>query len=165
MSESELDRRFGIIMGSESDSEIVQHCLNTFKVLGVVCVARVMSAHRTPDLVRNYALQAKDNDKQVIIAAAGGGAAHLAGFVAAYTRLPVVGIPIDMDSLVSIVQMPRGRPVLTMAVGVAGAVNAALAAAEIVALNDPVLDAALEKYRQNQTGAVLALSHKLFFAT
>lgn len=160
-----VDPRFGLIMGSGSDLKTMQHCIDTFHKLGIACGARVMSAHRTPDLVRGYALTAKDFGIQVIIAAAGGGAAHLAGFVAAYTRLPVIGIPIDADSLLSIVGMPRGRPVLTMAVGIPGAVNSALAAAEIVALNDPNVDTALDRYRQDQMEEVRKLSCQLFGTT
>ena len=156
------DIRFGIIMGSETDWEIMQHCINTFGQLGIICRAEVKSAHRTPELVRIYALDAKSKGIQVIIAAAGGGSAHLAGFAKAYTRLPVIGVPINADSLLSIVGMPRGRPVLTMAVGIPGAVNAALAAAEIVALNDTRVDNALLKYRSDQTDAV---SKELFGTT
>lgn len=155
-----VDRRFGIIMGSQSDWEsVMQYCVSTFGELGVICRARVMSAHRTPDLVRDYACCAADSGIQVIIAAAGGGAAHLAGFVKAYTQLPVIGIPVNAESLMSVVGMPGGRPVLTMAVGKAGAINAALAAAEIAALNDRSLALALKKYRHEQT---MAVSRELF---
>ncbi|MCP5067979.1 MAG: 5-(carboxyamino)imidazole ribonucleotide mutase [bacterium] len=134
----------GILMGSTSDWPTVKHAAATLAELGVPHEARVMSAHRTPDLVHDYASGAADRGLKVIICAAGG-AAHLAGVVSAYTLLPVLGIPMQawsldgLDSLLSTVQMPRGVPVGTLAVGKPGAINSALLAVAILALEDPDL--------------------------
>jgi len=155
--------KVGIIMGSRSDWETMQHASTTLDALGVHHETRVVSAHRTPDLLFEYAETALDRGLSVIIAGAGG-AAHLPGMTAAKTRVPVLGVPIQskalqgMDSLLSIAQMPAGVPVGTMAIGKAGAINAALLAAAIVANEDEAVATALEKYRQNQTTNVLAAS-------
>jgi 5-(carboxyamino)imidazole ribonucleotide mutase len=151
----------GIIMGSRSDWETMQHASDTLDELGIACDVQVVSAHRTPDLLFEYAATAIDRGLKVIIAGAGG-AAHLPGMTAAKTRLPVLGVPIrskalqGMDSLLSIAQMPAGIPVGSMAIGKAGAINAALLAAAILALNDERAAAALEAWRHRQTDAVLA---------
>jgi 5-(carboxyamino)imidazole ribonucleotide mutase len=153
--------RVGIIMGSQSDWETMKLAAETLDVLGIAYETRVISAHRTPDLMFEYAGQAAGRNLMVIIAGAGG-AAHLPGMVAAKTVLPVLGVPImskalqGMDSLLSIAQMPAGIPVGTLAIGPAGATNAALLAAAIVGLADPGVRAALESYRQNRRDAVLA---------
>jgi len=150
----------GVIMGSRSDWETMQHAADTLEALGVPFETRVVSAHRTPDLLFEYASGAADRGLQVIIAGAGG-AAHLPGMTAAKTNLPVLGVPVEskslkgMDSLLSIAQMPAGVPVGTLAIGRAGAVNAALLAASIVALGDKALAARLQAYRTDQTQAVL----------
>jgi 5-(carboxyamino)imidazole ribonucleotide mutase len=149
----------GIIMGSKSDWETLSHAADTLTKLGVPHEVRVVSAHRTPDLLFEYAGTAETRGLQVIIAGAGG-AAHLPGMCAAKTALPVLGVPIEsavlrgVDSLLSIVQMPAGIPVGTLAIGRAGAVNAALLAAGIVGLGDARIMAALERWRARQTGAV-----------
>ena len=151
----------GIIMGSRSDWETMQHTSETLESLGVAHEVKVISAHRTPDLLQEYAESAIDRGLQVVIAGAGG-AAHLPGMTAAKTRLPVLGVPVEskalkgMDSLLSIVQMPAGIPVGSMAIGKAGAINAALLAAAILATHDNDLAAALDAYRKNQTDTVLA---------
>jgi 5-(carboxyamino)imidazole ribonucleotide mutase len=151
----------GILMGSKSDWETVQHCSQTLDKLNIPHEARVISAHRTPELHHEYATSAERRGIEVIIAAAGG-AAHLAGVTAAQTLLPVIGIPMQtsslngMDSLLSIVQMPAGIPVATMAIGRAGAVNAALCAAAILARGRPEVREALHAYRKEQSGKVLA---------
>jgi 5-(carboxyamino)imidazole ribonucleotide mutase len=148
-------------MGSQSDWETMQHASETLKLLGVEHETRVVSAHRTPDLMFQYAEQALERGLQAIIAGAGG-AAHLPGMVAAKTRVPVLGVPIrsqalnGVDSLLSIAQMPAGIPVGTLAIGKAGAINAALLAAAIVANIDPDVAEALDNYRRNQSQAVLA---------
>jgi len=153
----------GIIMGSRSDWETMQHASTTLESLGIAHEVRIVSAHRTPDLLREYAESAIDRGLQVVIAGAGG-AAHLPGMTAAKTRLPVLGVPIEskalkgMDSLLSIVQMPAGVPVGSMAIGKAGAINAALLAASILATHDDELAAALDAYRKDQTDTVLASS-------
>jgi len=155
--------KVGIIMGSRSDWETMEHASATLDALGVHHETRVVSAHRTPDLLFEYAESAVDRGLKVIIAGAGG-AAHLPGMTAAKTRVPVLGVPVQskalqgMDSLLSIVQMPAGIPVGTMAIGKAGAINAALLAAAIVASDDEAVATALDKYRQNQTANVLAAS-------
>lgn len=152
--------KVGIIMGSRSDWETMQHASQTLKALGVEHETRVVSAHRTPDRLFEYADSAADRGLKVIIAGAGG-AAHLPGMTASKTRLPVLGVPVQsralngIDSLLSIAQMPAGIPVGTMAIGKAGAVNAALLAAAILANDDERVAAALEDYRQQQTDAVL----------
>jgi 5-(carboxyamino)imidazole ribonucleotide mutase len=151
----------GIIMGSRSDWETMRHAMETLDELGIACDVQVVSAHRTPDLLFEYASTAIDRGLKVIIAGAGG-AAHLPGMTASKTRLPVLGVPIrskalqGMDSLLSIVQMPAGVPVGSMAIGRAGAINAALLAASILALNDPQAAEALDRYRERQTGSVLS---------
>lgn len=151
----------GIIMGSRSDWETMRHASETLATLGISCEVRVVSAHRTPDLLFEYAETAVDRGLKVIIAGAGG-AAHLPGMTAAKTRLPVLGVPMQsealsgMDSLLSIAQMPAGIPVGSMAIGRAGAVNAALLAAAMLANNDSRIAAALETFRKAQTDKVLA---------
>jgi len=151
----------GIIMGSRSDWDTMQHASATLKSLGVAHEVEVVSAHRTPDKLFDYASAAAGRGLKVIIAGAGG-AAHLPGMAAAKTRLPVLGVPVrskalsGMDSLLSIVQMPAGIPVGTMAIGKAGAINAALLAAAILANDDNGIAAALEKFREEQTDRVLA---------
>ena len=150
----------GIIMGSRSDWETMRHASETLEQLGVSCEVRVVSAHRTPDLLYEYASSAVERGLKVIIAGAGG-AAHLPGMVAAKTRVPVLGVPVQskalngMDSLLSIVQMPAGIPVGTLAIGRAGAVNAALLAAAILAGTDAAVAEALDAFRNDQTGKVL----------
>lgn len=151
----------GIIMGSQSDWDTMQHASKTLDDLGVVHEIKIVSAHRTPDLLFEYAGTAVDRGLKVIIAGAGG-AAHLPGMTAAKTRLPVLGVPVEskalrgMDSLLSIAQMPAGIPVGTLAIGKAGAVNAALLAAAVLASNDATIAAAVEKFRAAQTDSVLA---------
>ncbi len=149
----------GVIMGSRSDWETMRHAADTLTALDVAHECRVVSAHRTPDRLVSYAKSAVDRGLHVIIAGAGG-AAHLPGMVASMTRVPVLGVPVQsaalsgLDSLLSIVQMPGGVPVGTLAIGKAGAINAALLAAGILANNDPALAARLEAWRANQTEAV-----------
>jgi 5-(carboxyamino)imidazole ribonucleotide mutase len=156
-----MNARIGIIMGSQSDWETLRHAADILDGLGIGYDVQVVSAHRTPDLLFEYAESAIERGLRVIIAGAGG-AAHLPGMAAAKTRLPVVGVPVGskalqgMDSLLSIVQMPGGVPVGTMAIGKAGAINAALFAAAILALGDLAVAEALERYRSEQTAAVLA---------
>jgi 5-(carboxyamino)imidazole ribonucleotide mutase len=150
----------GVIMGSSSDWETMQHAAQILDQLGVSCEVEVVSAHRTPDKLFAYAEGAAARGIEVIIAGAGG-AAHLPGMVAAKTRLPVLGVPVEskalsgIDSLLSIVQMPAGIPVGTLAIGRSGAVNAALLAAAILANKHKKIGRALELYRQEQTEAVL----------
>ena len=151
----------GIIMGSTSDWETLRHAAETLEKLGVPHEVRVVSAHRTPDLLFEYASTARDRGLQVLIAGAGG-AAHLPGMTAAKTSLPVLGVPVQsktlngLDSLLSIVQMPAGIPVGTLAIGVAGATNAALLAASILGLTQPAIRAAVAAFRAAQTDKVLA---------
>ncbi len=151
----------GIIMGSQSDWETMKHAADVLERLGVAHETQVVSAHRTPDRMFEYAEQAADRGLQVIIAGAGG-AAHLPGMVAAKTVVPVLGVPVQsralngMDSLLSIAQMPAGIPVGTLAIGVAGATNAGLLAAAIVGTTDPAVRRALEAFREERTAAVLA---------
>ena len=146
----------GLIMGSRSDWETMRHAADLLNELGVPHEARVVSAHRTPDLMFEYAASARARGLKVIIAGAGG-AAHLPGMVASKTTLPVLGVPVPsrslqgLDSLLSIVQMPKGIPVGTLAIGEPGAANAALLAAQIVALGDPALAERVEAYRRQQT--------------
>ena len=153
----------GIIMGSRSDWDTMRHASETLEQLGVTHAVQVVSAHRTPDLLFEYADSALERGLKVIIAGAGG-AAHLPGMTAAKTRVPVLGVPVvskalnGQDSLLSIVQMPAGVPVGTMAIGKAGAVNAALLAAAIVANEDTTVASALDDYRRRQTDQVLANS-------
>lgn len=151
----------GVIMGSRSDWETMRHASETLHTLRVPHETRVVSAHRTPDLLFEYAQTAQGRGFRVLIAGAGG-AAHLPGMCAAKTQLPVLGVPVQskalsgMDSLLSIVQMPAGIPVGTLAIGQAGAINAALLAASILAHDDPDLAQRLAAYRQSQTDRVLA---------
>jgi len=151
----------GIIMGSVSDWETMQHSAQTLEQLGVAFEVRVVSAHRTPDLLFEYAASARARGLEVIIAGAGG-AAHLPGMTAAKTTLPVLGVPVQskalngMDSLLSIAQMPAGIPVGTLAIGIAGATNAALLAAAILGNKYSQYVEALENYRRRQTDQVLA---------
>jgi 5-(carboxyamino)imidazole ribonucleotide mutase len=148
-----------IIMGSQSDWETMRHAAETLKALGVDCDARIVSAHRTPERLFAFAKGAKAAGFKVIIAGAGG-AAHLPGMTAALTELPVFGVPVEskalsgIDSLYSIVQMPAGVPVGTLAIGRAGAVNAALLAASVLALGDPSLAGRLAAWRKQNTEAV-----------
>lgn len=152
--------RIAVVMGSQSDWDTMSHTTDTLDKLGISCHAQVISAHRTPDLLFEFATTARDAGYHVIIAGAGG-AAHLPGMLAAKTPLPVIGVPIQskalsgMDSLLSIVQMPAGIPVNTVAIGKAGAINAALSAAAILALHDVAIQKSLDDYRQNQTDTVL----------
>jgi 5-(carboxyamino)imidazole ribonucleotide mutase len=147
-------------MGSTSDWETLRHAAQMLDRLGVPFEKRVVSAHRTPDLLFEYASSAQSRGLRVIIAGAGG-AAHLPGMCAAKTSLPVLGVPVEskllrgVDSLLSIVQMPSGIPVATFAIGQAGAANAALFAAAILATNDPAIDKKLKEFRSEQTQAVL----------
>lgn len=151
----------GIIMGSRSDWSTMSHAAETLSALGIAHETRVVSAHRTPDLLFDYAESAEGRGIQVIIAGAGG-AAHLPGMTAAKTSLPVIGVPVKsaslngVDSLLSIVQMPAGIPVATTAIGKAGAINSALLAASICALLDPKISKALKAWRAAQTQRVLA---------
>src|SRR5262245_894667 len=154
----------GIIMGSTSDWDTMSHAAKTLDSLSIPYEARVMSAHRTPDLVDEYMTSAEGRGLEVIIAGAGG-AAHLAGVAAAKTLLPVLGVPIQskalngIDSLLSTVQMPGGIPVGTLAIGNSGAVNAALLAAAILANKYPDIRRAIRAFRENQRQAVLAQTH------
>lgn len=147
-------------MGSRSDWETLRHAVETLEELGVACEVRVVSAHRTPDLLFEYAEGAAARGLRIIIAGAGG-AAHLPGMVAAKTALPVLGVPVQskalsgLDSLLSIVQMPAGVPVGTLAIGRAGAINAALLATAMLAGTDPELAAAVRSFRARQTQGVL----------
>ncbi len=156
-----MKARIGLIMGSQSDWDTLQHTAATLEQLAIPFESRVVSAHRTPDLLFEYAGSARERGLEVIIAGAGG-AAHLPGMVAAKTSLPVLGVPVEskalkgMDSLLSIAQMPAGVPVGTLAIGKAGAVNAALLAAAILANHDAAIRQALDNFRQQQTANVLA---------
>ena len=149
----------GIIMGSQSDWETMRHASETLEALGVLHEVRIVSAHRTPERLYEYARRARGRGLKVIIAGAGG-AAHLPGMTASMTPLPVFGVPVEsralkgMDSLLSIVQMPAGIPVGTLAIGEAGAINAALLAASVLALQDKKIAKALDQRRQKQTAAV-----------
>lgn len=150
----------GVIMGSRSDWETLSAAAETLEKLGIPFEVKVVSAHRTPDLMFEYASGAEERGLEVIIAGAGG-AAHLPGMTAAKTTLPVLGVPVEskalsgIDSLLSIVQMPAGVPVGTLAIGTAGAINAALLAAAIVGNHHPEVRQALKRHRQEQTAAVL----------
>ncbi|MEO8985445.1 MAG: 5-(carboxyamino)imidazole ribonucleotide mutase [Rhodanobacter sp.] len=161
MTEDVAPARVGVVMGSRSDWETMQHAASVLAELDVAHEVRVVSAHRTPDLLFAYAEQAASRGIQIIIAGAGG-AAHLPGMLAAKTCLPVFGVPMQsralsgMDSLLSIAQMPAGVPVGTLAIGSAGATNAALLAAAVLALHDETLASALAHWRSRQTQAVLA---------
>src|SRR5277367_5382600 len=156
---SEAGPAVGIIMGSQSDWQTMHHASGTLDRLGIAYEARIVSAHRTPDRLYDYARTARLRGLRVIIAGAGG-AAHLPGMAAALTPLPVLGVPVEsrvlkgVDSLLSIVQMPAGIPVATFAIGQAGAVNAALFAAAILGLSDATAGQALDNWRRAQTQAV-----------
>ena len=156
---SEASCTIGIIMGSQSDWDTMQHVAQTLDRLGISYEKRIVSAHRTPERLYQYAKGAQKRGLKLIIAGAGG-AAHLPGMAAALTALPVLGVPVEsrilrgVDSLLSIVQMPAGIPVATFAIGQAGAVNAALFAAAILALGDPAIAAALDAWRRAQSEAV-----------
>ena len=155
------DALVGIIMGSKSDWETMQHAAQMLDSLGIAHETRVVSAHRTPDLLFEYSTSAEQRGIRVIIAGAGG-SAHLPGMTAAKTTLPVLGVPVEtktlqgIDSLLSIVQMPAGVPVGTLAIGKAGAINAALLAASIIALDNQEIRERLKAFRSEQTDAVLA---------
>lgn len=161
--ESDTAPLIGLVMGSRSDWETLQPAAEMLDRLGVAHEVRVVSAHRTPDLLFSYAESAKSRGLRAIIAGAGG-AAHLPGMLAAKTLLPVLGVPVQskalngMDSLLSIVQMPAGIPVATFAIGKAGASNAALFAASLLASDHPGIAAALDEFRRSQTETVLANS-------
>jgi 5-(carboxyamino)imidazole ribonucleotide mutase len=151
----------GVVMGSRSDWDTMQHAVQRLEALGVPHEVRVVSAHRTPDLLFQYAEQAQARGLRAIIAGAGG-AAHLPGMLASKTALPILGVPVQskalngLDSLLSIVQMPAGIPVATFAIGVAGAANAGLFAASLLAAEHPAIGAALAAFRARQTEDVLA---------
>lgn len=153
--------RVGVVMGSASDWPTLQHTVRVLDELGVASERKVVSAHRTPELLREYAKSAADRGLEVIVAGAGG-AAHLPGMLAAWTVVPVLGVPVEsrvlrgVDSLLSIVQMPGGIPVGTLAIGEAGAKNAGLFAAQMLGNNDPELRARLEEYRANLAEIVAA---------
>lgn len=161
-----MNPRIGIIMGSTSDWETMKHACDVLDELGLSYEKKVVSAHRTPDLMFSYAEQARERGLHVIIAGAGG-AAHLPGMVAAKTTLPVIGVPVQskalngLDSLLSIVQMPGGVPVATVAIGKAGAVNAGLLAAQILGTVDEHAAQALQERRNRTTAAVLESSEDL----
>lgn len=154
-----MSKPVAIVMGSQSDWETMRHAAETLDMLDIACDCRIVSAHRTPDRLSAFAKGARDAGFQVIIAGAGG-AAHLPGMVASMTPLPVFGVPVKsaalsgQDSLLSIVQMPAGVPVGTLAIGKAGAINAALLAASVLALADKDLAARLDAWRRDQTEAV-----------
>ena len=151
--------KVGVIMGSQSDWETMRHAVEVLQALDVECETKIVSAHRTPERLVDYAKSAAGRGLHVIIAGAGG-AAHLPGMVAAMTRLPVLGVPVQsatlsgLDSLLSIVQMPGGIPVGTLAIGKPGAINAALLAASILAISDPALEKRVEAFRAKQTSSV-----------
>ena len=161
MAKSSAKRRplVGLIMGSQSDWATMRHAAETLETLGVSCEARIVSAHRTPKRLFAYAAEARGRGLKVIIAGAGG-AAHLPGMTASMTPLPVLGVPVEsaalkgMDSLLSIVQMPAGVPVGTLAIGKSGAINAAILAASIIGLDDAKIMAAVERWRARRTEAV-----------
>ncbi|AMQ05040.1 MULTISPECIES: 5-(carboxyamino)imidazole ribonucleotide mutase [Sporosarcina] len=161
-----MEPKIGVIMGSKSDWETMKHTCDILDELEVPYEKKVVSAHRTPDFMFEYAEQAQDKGLEVIIAGAGG-AAHLPGMVAAKTLLPVIGIPVQskalngMDSLLSIVQMPGGVPVATMAIGKAGAVNAGLLAAQMLGVHDKALMKRIEERRNNMRDAALESSGDL----
>lgn len=161
MATSTLMVQVGIVMGSTSDWDVMQHAVQRLKEFEVPFEARVVSAHRTPDLLFDYAAAARGRGLQCIIAGAGG-AAHLPGMLAAKTTVPVLGVPVPskhlagLDSLYSIVQMPKGVPVATFAIGEAGAVNAALFAVALLANRDSVLQQRLDEFRRRQAESVLA---------
>ncbi|MDT8452494.1 MAG: 5-(carboxyamino)imidazole ribonucleotide mutase [Gammaproteobacteria bacterium] len=155
--------KVGVVMGSQSDWPVMEHAVQQLQAFGVPYEARVVSAHRTPDLLFDYAAGARANGLACIIAGAGG-AAHLPGMLAAKSTVPILGVPVPskylkgMDSLLSIVQMPKGIPVATFAIGEAGAVNAALYAISMLAITDSALADKLDLFRKKQQEAVLAMS-------
>ena len=155
--------KVGVVMGSSSDWEVMQHAANALQSLNIAHEVRVVSAHRTPDLMFDYAKQAAGRGLHCIIAGAGG-AAHLPGMLSAITPLPVLGVPVPsrylkgIDSLLSIVQMPRGIPTATFAIGEAGAANAGLFAAAILAVNDPALASRLAALRASQSATAAAMT-------
>ncbi|KMK68041.1 5-(carboxyamino)imidazole ribonucleotide mutase [Puniceibacterium sp. IMCC21224] len=157
MTQSEV--KVGIIMGSQSDWPTMKEAANILDTLGIAHEVRIVSAHRTPDRLWEYGKTAVSRDLQVIIAGAGG-AAHLPGMMASKTRVPVIGVPVQtralsgVDSLYSILQMPRGFPVATMAIGAAGAANAGLMAAAILALQDPALASRLDQWRADLSASI-----------
>jgi len=152
-----------VVMGSDSDWPVMQHAVEYLERFGITPVSRVVSAHRTPDLLAEFAKSASDESIACIIAGAGG-AAHLPGMLAAHTTVPVLGVPVPSehlrgkDSLLSIVQMPKGIPVATFAIGNAGAINAALFAVSMLAMNDTDLASKLAEFRQNQKDTVLQMT-------
>lgn len=154
--------KVGVVMGSNSDWPVMQHAVQQLEAFGIEYEARVVSAHRTPDLLFEYAATARERGLACIIAGAGG-AAHLPGMLASKTTLPVLGVPVNsrylkgMDSLLSIVQMPKGVPVATFAIGEAGAANAGLFAISLLANQDPELANSLDDFRADQQEAVLAM--------
>ncbi len=156
-----MQARVGVVMGSRSDWETMQHATATLDRLGIGYEVRILSAHRTPRALEEWVAAAGERGLRVFIAAAGG-AAHLAGVVASKTTLPVLGVPMEsktlggMDSLLATVQMPAGIPVATLAIGRPGAVNAALLAAQILALDDETVDRAVREHREAQAARVLA---------
>lgn len=164
MTHSDQNPLVGIIMGSQSDWDRMKHAHDILHALGVPHEVKIVSAHRTPERMFEYAKTAKDRGIQVIIGSAGG-AAHLPGMVASLTPLPVLGVPGEntpldgMDSLLSIAQMPGGIPVGTLAIGKAGAKNAGILAASIIALHDPAVAAKLDQFRTDQTAAVAENPH------
>lgn len=161
MTKAAEQARIGVVMGSKSDWETMRHAVDMLDQFGIACEVRVVSAHRTPDAMFDYAANAASRGLCAIIAGAGG-AAHLPGMLAAKTRIPVLGVPVQshalqgLDSLYSIVQMPAGVPVATFAIGRAGAINAALYAAAMLAITDSELANRLDAYRKDQTASVLA---------
>ncbi len=157
-----MNKKVGVVMGSNSDWPVMQHAVQQLEAFGIEYEARVVSAHRTPDLLFEYAATARERGLACIIAGAGG-AAHLPGMLASKTTLPILGVPVNsrylkgMDSLLSIVQMPKGIPVATFAIGEAGAANAGLYAISILANQDSDLAERLENFRADQQEAVLAM--------
>lgn len=163
MSQQNKAKKVAVVMGSQSDWPVMQHAVEQLEAFGVAYEAKVVSAHRTPELLFEFADSARDNGFAVIIAGAGG-AAHLPGMLAAKTTLPVLGVPVaskylkGMDSLLSIVQMPKGIPVATYAIGEAGAANAALSAISMMAINDESLAKKLLEFRDKQQQSVFAMT-------
>ncbi len=163
MSQQNNARKVAVVMGSQSDWPVMQHAVEQLEAFGVEYETKVVSAHRTPELLFEFADSARDNGFAVIIAGAGG-AAHLPGMLAAKTTLPVLGVPVaskylkGMDSLLSIVQMPKGIPVATYAIGEAGAANAALSAVSMLAIDDDSLAQKLSKFREQQQQNVFAMT-------
>lgn len=155
--------KIGVVMGSQSDWPVMEHAVQQLEAFGVPYEARVVSAHRTPDLLFDYAAKARENGLACIIAGAGG-AAHLPGMLASKSTVPVLGVPVPskylkgMDSLLSIVQMPKGIPVATFAIGEAGAANAALYAISLLAINDKALADKLDSFRELQKETVLSMT-------